>query len=247
MEKSAKTIGRRKFGTLSSARQHKLLAALAQDVQSVADYPAFQARYNELHNWASLDRYQPPSWLSPLEAARACEAFHKARAGATVKTRAANPTPLPWEARFPVQVALDHVRAPYNLGSVLRLVDNTGFAGIIQGRPWHDLQHPQLRRAARGCQDWIPVNQVEDLHACLTASELPLIALEAGDDAIPLHQWQPPRACIILAGNETYGIAEALLDLCQQRVEIPMFGYKHSLNVHQALAVAAYHYIQVHG
>jgi tRNA G18 (ribose-2'-O)-methylase SpoU len=44
----------------------------------------------------------------------------------------------------------------------------------------------------------------------------------------------------VLFGNEVDGVGDALLELCDVRVRIPMLGAKHSLNVATAGGVVAY-------
>jgi TrmH family RNA methyltransferase len=44
----------------------------------------------------------------------------------------------------------------------------------------------------------------------------------------------------LLLGREVEGIEPELLNLCDDRIEIPMYGQKESFNVTQAAAVAMY-------
>ena len=77
MERSVKTIGRATFCKLPAVRQHSLLAELAREGLGGLPYAAFVSRYNELCSWAGLDRYAPPSWLSPHEALEEFRSFHQ--------------------------------------------------------------------------------------------------------------------------------------------------------------------------
>ena len=42
-----------------------------------------------------------------------------------------------------------------------------------------------------------------------------------------------------MLGNEEYGLTEEALSLSDKVVQIPLFGFKHSLNVASAFAIAA--------
>jgi tRNA G18 (ribose-2'-O)-methylase SpoU len=84
------------------------------------------------------------------------------------------------------------------------------------------------------------VRCVEDLPAFLQQADVRVVALENCSGAVTIDQWQPPQQLLLVVGNESYGIAEAVRNCCGERVHIPMHGYKKSMNVHQALAIAAH-------
>ncbi|MCP4715462.1 MAG: RNA methyltransferase, partial [Deltaproteobacteria bacterium] len=202
MEKSVKTISRSKFLKLSVQRRHELLAELAADAAEGGDIEAFLARYRELHGWTQLDRYEPPAWLSIPEALAEYRAFHggfSTKAGEADLPECTTPA-LSWQPRFNVEIVLDQVRSPYNVGSVLRLIDNFGFAGLVHSSAWLRLEHPRLCRAARGAEGWIPVRYEPDLPGYLQQSSVDVIAIENDAAAVPVGQWQSPRACILVLG-----------------------------------------------
>ncbi len=239
MEKSAKTISQRKFQKLSIHRQHRLLVELAADTINDGNIEAFLLRYHELHAWAQLDRYEPPAWLSIAEALEEFRLFHDRFC---IKTGGPQLPALPlnklsWQPKMNVEVVLDQVRSPYNVGSVLRLIDNFGFKRLVHSSSWLRLDHPRLRRAARGAEAWIPVKYEADLPAYLSQAPVPVVAIENDTMASPAGPWKPPKACILVLGNESYGIASIIRQHCSKSVYIPMYGFKKSMNIHHALAV----------
>lgn len=238
MEKSVKTIGKRKFSGLSSRRQHELLASLAKEALSGGDSDFFFKRYEELQSWAELDRYAPPPWLSREEALEEYFAFHSNFTSAPCDSSAPD-TNLSWQPRIGVEVVLDRVRSPYNVGSVLRVLDNFGCKGMVHSSPWLRLDHPQLCKAARGCERWIPVRFEPDLPFYLTRASVPIIGIENDVGAVSVNRWEVPTDCILVVGNEAFGIASAIRRCCDQTVYIPMLGFKKSMNVHHALAIVA--------
>jgi tRNA G18 (ribose-2'-O)-methylase SpoU len=50
----------------------------------------------------------------------------------------------------------------------------------------------------------------------------------------------PVTPCLLIAGNENFGIDPDILAQCDQTVHIPMAGIKQSLNVAIAFSIAAY-------
>jgi tRNA(Leu) C34 or U34 (ribose-2'-O)-methylase TrmL len=244
-EKYAETIGRKKFIRLSSVRQHEYLALLARSALESGDFKGFLKRYDEMQSWVELDKYSPPEYLTEEEAIHEYLMFHKGfstNPGILIKERDATAQTgnLSWEYRFDVTIVLDQVRSPYNTGSVLRLIDNFGFRRLVHNAEWLRLDHPQLCRAARGAQNWVPVEHKPDLMEWIDSLTIPVIGIENSDDAIPICEWQPETPCVVIIGNEVYGIAKSLREQCKTLVKIPMFGFKQSMNLHHALAIAGY-------
>jgi len=242
MDRCAETIGQKKFSRLPVRRQHALLAELAGSALKTGDYQGFLQRYAVMHSWAELDRYTPPQWLSPEESLHEFFYFHAgfAQDMSEIEPTQADSVQLAWQPRFDVTVVLDQVRSPYNVGSIIRLIDNAGFSGLVHACAGLDLNHARLRRAARGTEHWIPVRCVADIPEMLKNSGVPVIALENCPGAVAVDQWQPPETFMLVVGNESYGIAAAVRACCSECVQIPMHGYKKSMNVHQALAIAAH-------
>ena len=87
----------------------------------------------------------------------------------------------------------------------------------------------------------------KDLPTYLTAAAVPVIAIENEPEAVTIGQWVPPKECILVLGNEEYGIAATLRNCCSASVRIPMFGFKKSMNVHHALAVVGQRIVEQHG
>jgi len=245
LARCAETVGRLKFVKMSSKRQHELLAAMAREAISSKDYQGFVRRYEELHTWAALDRYTPPLWLSEEEALYEFVAFHAGFSPNAMSHGTEQEIPeqagraVSWQARFDVTVMIDQVRSPYNVGSILRLIDNFGFNGMVHSTSWLRLDHPRLCRAAMGCEKWIPVRYEADPVSWFRGSDLPVIGIEKTREAISLDLWDPPTRCILVLGNEEYGLADAIGKCCAETVQIPLLGYKKSMNVQNALAVVA--------
>ncbi len=248
MAKSAETIGKRKFKQMSSKRQHALLAALAKEtLERGMGLEQYTKRYHDIQSWTELDQYFPPSWLSREEVLSEYFVFHSSfspSSGEQTPNDEMAGDSLSWEPVFDIEVAFDQVRSPYNVGSILRIIDNLGLKGLVHSSPWLKISHPRLVKAARGCQNWIPVQYVENLPEYLSQIKVPIVGIENESHAVSVDKWEPPDRCILVVGNEEYGIADSIRSCCGQTVRIPMLGYKKSMNVHHALAITAFKVIQ---
>ncbi len=243
--KYAEAIDSARFCKLSSRRQHEYLAHLALNAVKTGDFQGFFTRYQQMHSWVDLDKYKSPHWLSDEEAVYEYFMFHNGFSNNPVEFNSNDSLKSPesgisWKPAFEVTVVLDQVRSPYNAGSVLRLIDNFGLGRMVHNSSWLRMDHPQLRKAARGCEKWIPVEYKEDLVKWLDSVKSPVIGLEKTEDSMSVDQWQPVQECVIILGNEEYGIAGELRKYCDILIHIPMFGYKQSMNLHNALAVVAH-------
>ena len=55
-----------------------------------------------------------------------------------------------------------------------------------------------------------------------------------------IYDFTFPEKFTLILGNEEYGLSDEWLNQCDQIVTIPMWGFKNSLNVASAYAIAAY-------
>lgn len=239
-------VSQKKFNKLSSKKQHELIGAMAVDCLQTGQYKEFLSRYETLQSWAELDRYLPPGWLSEKESLREFFLFHSSFSSTSTVLKEFKQNDgenVSWQPVFDVSVMVDQIRSPFNAGAILRIIDNFGFKEFIHSTATLKFDHPQLVKSARGCERWVPVRYEEDPIGFLESADVPVIGIEKTEDAVNIQEWVPPEKCILVAGNEEYGISEAILKKCTQTVQIPMYGFKKSMNVHHAVAIVAQRFV----
>lgn len=150
------------------------------------------------------------------------------------------------------------IRSCHNVGSLLRTAEGLGIQKVyLTGYTPYPIKtndtrlphlsqkiHKQISKTALGAevsQTWEQHESVEDVIAQLRSDGFTVIALEQASDSIPLPSFESPDRVAILLGREVEGVDSELLKLCDQTVEIPMFGSKESFNVAQAAAMVLYH------
>jgi RNA methyltransferase, TrmH family len=134
-------------------------------------------------------------------------------------------------------LALDDVRDPGNLGTILRLCDWFGVHQILCSKETVDIYNPKVIQATMGSVARVNVNYV-DLENYITKTQLPVFGTFMNGENI--YKTQLPQKAIIIMGNEANGIAPSLEKLCQNRLSIPRFGSlqkTESLNVATATAI----------
>ncbi len=131
-------------------------------------------------------------------------------------------------------LALDDIRDPGNLGTILRIADWYGITRVICSKECADVFNPKVVNASMGSFSRIQV-WYEELEGFLKETNLPVYgALLEGDN---IYQTELKTSGILLMGNESKGIHPDLIPYITQPVHIPRRGGAESLNVSVATAV----------
>jgi TrmH family RNA methyltransferase len=134
-------------------------------------------------------------------------------------------------------LALDAVRDPGNLGTILRLCDWFGINQLICSKDAVDIYNPKVVQATMGSIARVNVNYI-DLESFISETPLPVFGTFMEGDNI--YKTDLPQEGIIVLGNEANGISPEIEKLIKQRLTIPRFGpiqKTESLNVATATAV----------
>ena len=131
-------------------------------------------------------------------------------------------------------LALDDVRDPGNLGTIIRIADWYGIDSIICSKESADFYNPKVINASMGSFARVKV-YYESLSEVLTQCDVPVYgALLEGKS---IYQTQLSNSGIILMGNESQGIDKDLEKYITHSIHIPKRGGAESLNVAIATAV----------
>ena len=132
-----------------------------------------------------------------------------------------------------MQVYLEDIRSPFNVGAMFRTAESFGVEKIILSPFCADPRHRRAERTAMGCIDVIPWERQELLPS------MPTFALETG--GTPIDEFTFPQCGILIAGSEELGVSPHALEAADAslgRVSIPIYGAKASLNVSTAFGIA---------
>lgn len=134
-------------------------------------------------------------------------------------------------------LALDDIRDPGNLGTILRLSDWFGISHVVCSNETVDIYNPKVVQATMGSITRVNVIYT-DLEAFLEKTELPVFGTFM--DGVNLYEQKLPENGIIVMGNEANGISAAIEKHTTERISIPRFGdlqRTESLNVATATAI----------
>ena len=149
--------------------------------------------------------------------------------------------------KIPVAIVLDNVRSMYNVGSVFRTADafrlnQICLCGITSTPP-----HPEIHKTALGAEDtveWTYFKDTADAVIELRNQGYLIIAIEQVKNSITLEDFNIDmnnRYALVL-GNEVKGVQQQVVNLCDDCIEIPQYGTKHSLNVSVTAGIVMHHF-----
>ncbi len=146
------------------------------------------------------------------------------------------PKPIPFEQNGLI-LALEDVRDPGNLGTIIRLCDWFGIKTLFCTEETVDAYNPKVVQATMGSVSRVNV-VYGDLGKFLAETKLPIFGTFM--DGKNIYKESLPNEGIIVMGNEANGISKAIEKLVSERIAIPRFGAlqaTESLNVATATAI----------
>lgn len=130
-----------------------------------------------------------------------------------------------------VQLILDGIQDPGNLGTIIRLADWFGISQIICSEDTVDFYNPKVIQASMG--SFLRVNIVyQALEKYLTENQKPVIGTDM--DGTSFYDFKFPDNFNLVLGNEGNGIRPEIENLLTDKITIPRFGKSkatESLNV----------------
>lgn len=147
-----------------------------------------------------------------------------------------------------LSVLLDNVRSAHNVGSIFRTADCLGLHSLYLCGITAQPPHREINKTAIGATNTVAWEYCKDavsLATDLKARGVRLMALEQTHHSISMDELDFSKMneqhAVLIIGNEVDGVSQELIDLCQESLEIPQYGTKHSFNVSVAAGISLYH------
>jgi TrmH family RNA methyltransferase len=139
-------------------------------------------------------------------------------------------------------VALEEVRDPGNLGTIMRTIDGVGATGVILIGQCCDPFSVESVRATMGSIFSVPVvpcslDEFLDLTVTWPGS---VVATALNDKTVDFREADYKKPMILVMGNEQAGITAKLQNAVHQTVKLPMNGRADSLNLAIATGIMLY-------
>ena len=146
----------------------------------------------------------------------------------------------------PIIVVLDNIRSLNNIGSVFRtsdafLIKKIYLCGITAKPPHRDIQKTAL--GATESVDWAYIENTTECINHLQKEGYYCIAIEQADQSLKLNEFysRQHEKIAVVFGNEVKGVQQSIIDRCDNCVEIPQLGTKHSLNISVSAGIVLWH------
>lgn len=145
--------------------------------------------------------------------------------------------------RHNIEVFLEHIDSPANLGSIFRNADAFGVQTLwIMATNEIDLESTRFKRTSRSTWKSLNVRFYDDPQSVLSNFTGTKIGLEITSNSENLTQLNLTKSdqVLLVLGNERLGISDEILQQLDQICHIEMIGNNSSLNVSQTLGIALY-------
>ncbi len=138
-------------------------------------------------------------------------------------------------------VVCENIRSAFNVGSIFRTAECFGFeAAWLTGYTVTPASE-QLQSTAMGTTNELSWQHFANTRDAMTAARdqgYSIIALETGNEAVPVEHFVWPARFILLVGNERFGLDSETREAADHCVRLPAHGSKNSLNVGVAFGAA---------
>ncbi len=138
-------------------------------------------------------------------------------------------------------LALDGVRDPGNLGTIVRSAEAAGCSALLLTPGCGDPYNPKIVRAACGSLLNLPprIATAEAVIDAARKEEAALVLLDVAGGT-PLAEFLAPRRMIVVVGGEPRGAGDRFREAAGERLTIPLRGGVESLNAAVAATVALF-------
>ncbi len=136
-------------------------------------------------------------------------------------------------------VALDAVAEPGNLGTIIRTCDWFGIQGILLGEESVELYNTKVVRSTMGSIFHLPIVEHVNLKNDLPPFRRLGFKIFVTDLEAKRNYYEANfgKKCILVFGNEAWGVSSEIKTLADERISIPQFGKAESLNVSIACGI----------
>ena len=156
--------------------------------------------------------------------------------------------------KLPLVVVLDNVRSQHNVGAVFRTADAMRIERVVLCGICCCPPNQEIHKTALGAEesvDWSYYKETLDAVQDLQEQGYTVYAIEQAHDSVTLEEIAEnlsnfkfqisncPKIAVIL-GHEVFGVQQEVVDRCDQCIEIPQYGTKHSMNVSVTAGIVLY-------
>lgn len=135
-------------------------------------------------------------------------------------------------------LALDSVRDPGNVGTILRSADWFGISRVYLSEDCADIYNPKVVQASMGSLFRVKISVCDVAELCSNFRSVGKDVFGTVLDGEDIYRCELPDEGLIVMGNESRGISEAVRRELSRRLRIPSFGGSRAESLNVAVATA---------
>lgn len=144
-------------------------------------------------------------------------------------------------------LAAYELRTPENVGALIRLAGNLGIQKVLFIHSDIPFKNSKIAKVAHSSLKHVDYSFVKSENFFdLIPQDYEVIAVETTEKATNIFASPLPAHCVLLVGNERYGIGQEFLNKIDRAVYIPLLGKTLSMNVSHAATLAAFEWGKQH-
>lgn len=166
--------------------------------------------------------------------------------------------------RRPIYFILENIYDTYNVGGLFRLADAIGVSKMYLCGEMEIPPNGRIKKASIGTYKVVSweykktakeaIKEIKQTHNLehgtkkekgstfhVPRSNVKIVAVEQSSRSIPYTKVNYSLPLALIVGNETSGVTQETLQLCDKIAEIPMWGVNKSLNVIVSAAIVSYY------
>jgi len=134
----------------------------------------------------------------------------------------------------PIAIVLDNVRSAHNVGSIFRtsdafLIKKIILCGITPIPPSNEIRKSAL--GATNSVEWVQEKETSIAINNLKKEGYYIVGVEQVEKATKIQEFQNNQPIALIFGHEVNGVSQEIINICDEIIEIPQYGTKHSLNI----------------
>jgi tRNA G18 (ribose-2'-O)-methylase SpoU len=145
--------------------------------------------------------------------------------------------------QIPLYLVLDNLHSSFNVGSIFRTAECFGVSKLILCGYTATPQNLKVQKTAMGTDkfvEWEQFSSTNQAIKTLKETGVRIYALETTSNAKNIAEIEFTKPCALILGNEALGISKEILKMVDEIVNIPVSGWKNSLNVGVTAAICCY-------